>query len=161
MRITLIIVSILITFSVVILFILGRYSQKGQAPGLVSGSLTRCPEKLNCVCSEYIDDVDHYIEPIKNIQNIKMDYMPIVVATIQGMNGTLESATDNYIAATYTSSIFGFVDDFEIRIDQKRGILHFRSSSRVGYGDKGVNRKRVETFKESFRIEAEEANKAL
>ena len=156
MKISLIIVSILIAFSIALLFILGRYSQKGQAPGLVNGRLSRCSEKPNCVCSEYIDDVDHSIEPVTNIQNIEMDYMPIVVSTIQGMNGILQSVTDNYIAATFTSSIYGFVDDLEIRIDPNQGIMHFRSSSRVGYGDGGVNRKRVESFKKSFRKEVEE-----
>jgi uncharacterized protein (DUF1499 family) len=161
MKTTLIIASILIAFSIALLFILGKYSQKGQAPGLIKGSLSRCPEKLNCVCSEYIDDVDHYIEPVTDIKNMEMDSMPIAVSTIQGMNGVLQSARDNYIAATFTSSIFGFVDDLEIRRDPNQGIMHFRSSSRVGYGDGGVNRKRVELFKESFRKEAEEANKAL
>jgi len=87
--------------------------------------------------------------------------MPKVVSIIQSMNGVLQGEKDNYIAATFTSSIFGFVDDFEIRIDPNEGVLHFRSASRVGYGDGGVNRKRVELFKRLYRKEIEEANKSL
>lgn len=161
MKIALITVFILIVFSLALLFILGKYSQKGQAPGLVIGSLSRCSEKPNCVCSEYIDDVVHYIEPITNIQNIEMDNMLKVVSTIKNMNGVLQSANDNYIAVTFTSSIFGFVDDFEIRTDPNQGIMHFRSASRVGHGDGGVNRKRVELFKKLYRKEIKEANKTL
>ncbi len=161
MKIALITVFILIALAVALLFIVGKYSQKGQAPGLVNGSLSRCSAKPNCVCSEHIDDVGHYIEPVTNIQNREMDRMPKVVSIIQSMNGVLQGEKDNYIVATFTSSIFGFVDDFEIRIDPNEGVLHFRSASRVGYGDGGVNRKRVELFKKLYRKEIEEANKSL
>ena len=151
MKIALITASILIVLSIALLFFLGKYSQKGQARGLVNGSLSRCSEKPNCVCSEYLDDVSHYIEPVTDIQEKEMDGMNKVVSTIREMNGVLQSTEDNYIAATFTSSIFGFVDDLEIRIDPNRGIMHIRSASRVGYGDGGVNRKRVELLKKLYR----------
>ena len=44
------------------------------------------------------------------------------------------------------SKIFKFVDDVEIRHD-KANIWHIRSASRVGYSDRGVNRKRVEAIR--------------
>ena len=144
MKITLIIITILIALSISALFILGKYSQKGQAPGLVNGRLSKCSAKPNCVCSEYINDEVHYIEPLNNMQNMKMDKM---VSIIQEMNGVVQAAKDNYIAATFTSSIFRFVDDLEIRIDSTQGTIHFRSASRVGYDDSGVNKKRVELLK--------------
>jgi uncharacterized protein (DUF1499 family) len=143
MKLAFIIIIMVIGSSIVLLFILGKYSQKGQAPGLVNGSLSRCPEKPNCVCSEYKDDVDHYIEPITAHQND----MPKVVSTIIKLGGNIQIETDNYIAATFKSSIFGFVDDLEIRMDPIHGVMHFRSASRVGYDDMGVNRNRVESFK--------------
>lgn len=144
MKTILIIVTVLIVLFISFFFILGKYSQKGQAPGLVKGSLSKCSAKPNCVCSEYINDANHYIEPLSNMQNIKIDKM---VSIIQEMNGVVQTAKDSYIAATFTSSIFGFVDDLEIRIDSTQGTIHFRSASRVGYGDGGVNRNRVELFK--------------
>ncbi len=151
MKIGLITISVLIALSIASLFILGKYSQKGQAPGLVNGSLSRCSEKPNCVCSEHIDDVDHYIESVTDIQNFEKHDMTRVMSTIQDMNGVIRSEKDNYVAAIFTSSIFGFVDDFEIRTDPNQGsmqgTMHFRSASRVGYGDGGVNKKRVELFK--------------
>ena len=151
MKIALIIVSVLIALSIAFLFILGKHSQKGQASGLVNGSLSRCSEKPNCVCSEYRDDVDHYIEAVTDIQSLESLDMAIVVSTIQGMNGVIRSEKDNYVAAIFTSSIFGFVDDFEIRIDPNQGTMHFRSASRVGYSDGDVNKKRVELFKKLYK----------
>ena len=84
--------------------------------------------------------------------------MPRLVATIKDMGGIFQHAKDNYIPATFSSSIFGFVDDLEIRIDTNQRVMHFRSASRVGYGDGGVNRKRVELFKKLYRKQREEAN---
>ena len=152
MKIALITVSILIILAIALLFILGKYSQKGQAAGLVDGSLSRCSDKPNCVCSEYANDTGHYIEPVSDIQDMDDKVgMATVVSVIQEMNGSIHSMEDNYIAATFKSSIFGFVDDLEIRIDMNRSIMHIRSASRVGYGDGGVNARRVALFKQLFR----------
>jgi len=63
----------------------------------------------------------------------------------------ITSAQTDYIAATFTSRLFGFVDDLEIRIDTDAGLIHFRSASRVGRGDFSANRKRVELIQLRFR----------
>lgn len=57
---------------------------------------------------------------------------------------------DHYLAATFTSAIFRFVDDLELRIDPRQEVIHIRSASRVGRRDGGVNRRRVEKFKAQF-----------
>lgn len=150
MKKALIILSIAIGSFILLLLGLGKYSKKGQASGLVNGSLARCPNKPNCVCSEHKDDVDHYIEPVTIPKNSVIDDMPEVIATIKDMDGIMRNVTDNYLAATFTSSIFRYVDDFEIRIDPIHGVMHFRSAARVGHSDGGVNRKRVELFKKFY-----------
>jgi len=149
MKMPIIIISVIVTV-IVILFILGKYSQNKQAPGLANGILSRCSAKPNCVCSEYADDVDHYIDPIKLPQSIEIHDISIIAATIKDMGGILQHSKDNYIAATFSSSIFGFVDDLEIRIDPTQRFMHFRSASRVGYSDAGVNRKRIELLKKNI-----------
>lgn len=151
MKIALITVFILMASSIALLFFLGMYSQKGQALGLVNGSLSKCSETPNCVCSEYRDDVSHYIEPITDLPEGERHDLSSVVSIIEGMNGMVNRVEENYLAATFTSSIFGFVDDVEIRVDLRQGVIHFRSASRVGYGDGGVNRKRLELFKRLYK----------
>jgi uncharacterized protein (DUF1499 family) len=37
-----------------------------------------------------------------------------------------------------------FVDDVEFVFDDESKTIHFRSASRTGYGDLGVNRRRME-----------------
>ena len=61
----------------------------------------------------------------------------------------------DYLAATFTSSLFRFVDDLELRIDTGQKTIHLRSASRVGHGDGGVNRKRVEQLKNSFQLKSD------
>ena len=40
-----------------------------------------------------------------------------------------------------------FVDDLELTFDEKAGVLHVRSASRLGRRDFGVNRARVEALR--------------
>ena len=44
---------------------------------------------------------------------------------------------------TCRSRILGFVDDVVFFLDQEQRLIHFRSASRVGYSDLGVNRRRM------------------
>lgn len=50
----------------------------------------------------------------------------------------------DYLHAESTSQIWRFVDDVEFRYDSIAGAIQVRSASRLGKGDVGVNRKRVE-----------------
>jgi len=139
--ITLLLISLI---SVIYLFILGKKSASGEAPGLIENRLTKCPETPNCICSEYSDDVDHYIEPLRNAHNVNTSAFKVAV---ENLGGQVQMQTDTYIAATFASSLFAFVDDVEMRLDPQKGLVHFRSASRVGRSDLGVNQKRVEQIK--------------
>ena len=52
--------------------------------------------------------------------------------------------TGDYLHAESTSLIWRFVDDVEFRYDSVLGAIQVRSASRLGTGDLGANRKRVE-----------------
>ena len=49
-----------------------------------------------------------------------------------------------YIHAVFSSKLQRFKDDVEFYFDPSAQLVHFRSASRVGYSDWGVNRKRME-----------------
>jgi uncharacterized protein (DUF1499 family) len=74
------------------------------------------------------------------------------------IHATIINQQQHYIAATFTSKVFKFVDDFEIRIDAEEHQLHIRSASRIGYSDLGVNRRRVEQFRELFAAQQQAAS---
>jgi uncharacterized protein (DUF1499 family) len=58
---------------------------------------------------------------------------------------TVVEATERYLHAEARSRIFGFVDDLELLLEGDE--LAVRSASRVGYSDRGVNRRRVEALR--------------
>jgi uncharacterized protein (DUF1499 family) len=52
-----------------------------------------------------------------------------------------------YVYAEFRSKLLGFVDDLELLYDDKAGLFHVRSASRLGRRDFGVNRTRVEKLR--------------
>jgi len=56
----------------------------------------------------------------------------------------------DYLHVECRSAIFRFVDDMEFAFDAESRLLHFRSASRVGSFDWGVNRKRMEGIRRRF-----------
>jgi uncharacterized protein (DUF1499 family) len=59
----------------------------------------------------------------------------------------------DYIRFEFRSRVFRFVDDVELLWDPIRRELHFRSASRAGHSDMGVNRRRVDEIKRRLSIE--------
>jgi len=147
MKIVIIIIVTLIVLAILALIVLGQMSQSGEANGLVEAKLTKCPDKPNCICTEFVADVSHYIEPIGFSQSNAAEVLSRLKNSVREMGGSIQAETDNYLAATFSSSIFRFVDDLEIRIDTDQNMIHMRSASRVGYSDRGINKKRIEQLK--------------
>lgn len=148
-------IAVIILFSLAvafmgILFALGIVSKSGKPPGLIGGVLAQCSSKPNCVCSEQTGSASHTIDPINLSGQKGSDYMPIIKDVIRDMGGQINDESAGYLSSTFSSSLFGFVDDFEISIDENKRLIHIRSASRVGYSDAGVNRKRVESFKRLY-----------
>jgi uncharacterized protein (DUF1499 family) len=55
-----------------------------------------------------------------------------------------------YIHAECRSLLFRFVDDVELELDDDAKEIHFRSASRLGRKDFGVNRQRMEQIRGAF-----------
>ncbi|TVO77932.1 MAG: DUF1499 domain-containing protein [Sedimenticola selenatireducens] len=123
---------------------------RAKVAGLTDGILSQCPDKANCVCSEHMNDSRHYVEPISFTQNSPAYTLSLLHEVIQELGGTVQATSENYLAATFTSAIFRFVDDLEVRLDLADNVIHIRSASRVGYSDLGVNKKRVESLRALF-----------
>lgn len=148
-----IILIILITAIIAVLFYffyLGYKSQSGITPGLVNSKLSPCSDKPNCICTEYQEDESHYTDAIKITENDPIILTQIIENAIQKTGGIITSKKPDYFSATYTSSLFRYIDDFEIRIDNEKKLIHIRSASRVGHSDMGMNLKRIEKFKQAL-----------
>ncbi len=65
-------------------------------------------------------------------------------------HSTVVDSTDTYLKIECRSKIFSFVDDVEFEFDDGSKVIHFRSASRVGHYDFGVNRRRMEAVVREF-----------
>ena len=143
-----VIMAILLIVIIITLVIQGVNSRKGKAPGLIDGKLTKCSKKPNCVCSDVTNDDQHYISPLVLTHDSIRDKRSLIKDIINDMGGVLVLEKENYFSFNFTSALFGFVDDVEIRFDSNDRAIHFRSASRVGTSDLGENRKRIDKLKE-------------
>ena len=119
-----------------------KNAAKENSPGLIDGKLPPCSSKPNCVNSTADSDSEHYIAPLHSADLTPNDLQ----AAIESTGGVLVSIEDNLVTATYRSSLFGFIDDLLLQINEAN--IDVRSSSRVGYSDFNANRKRVERLRQ-------------
>ncbi|WP_018294832.1 DUF1499 domain-containing protein [Mariprofundus ferrooxydans] len=143
MKWVLIIVALLIGVGFIAYIWMAIQSQKEpDTLGLQQGLLRPCPDSPNCVCSEAFSQADkeHAIEPVQ----VGETTWERLKSRIIELGGVIKQDDGHYLHATFTSSLFHFVDDVELRLDSEQGLIQIRSASRVGRSDLGVNRKRVE-----------------
>jgi len=114
--------------------------------GTINNKLAACPNSPNCICSEFPEDEKHYSPPLTFVDNLEASKLK-AKKIINNMGAKITKEESNYIAATFSVSIFKFVDDFELRFDEAAQQIHIRSASRVGYSDLGENKRRVTKFK--------------
>ena len=117
--------------------------------GVKDGKLAPCPASPNCVSTQ-ANDAGHRIEPIRfeGTAAEAMAKLKQAIATLPRAAIVTESA--DYMHVECTSFLFRFVDDVEFWIDEANHTIHFRSASRVGHGDMGVNRARMEAIRGAF-----------
>ncbi|PSW07644.1 DUF1499 domain-containing protein [Photobacterium lipolyticum] len=107
-------------------------------------SMQPCREKPNCVST--LDERHEYQLAGFGLTETGINNWNLIEQLALSLPGaSLGSQKDGYIRVECRSSIFKFVDDFEVRLQDNRLIV--RSESRVGYSDFGVNRKRAELFR--------------
>lgn len=138
---------VLITLVIIVFFALGLYSETGDPAGLANGQLSPCPDKPNCVSSESAPSDSHSVAALGITPTMGDEPLLKVKEAVELLGGDVNFSDKQYMASTFTSEIFGFVDDVEFRVDQGSGLLHVRSASRVGYSDLNANRTRVEQIR--------------
>ncbi len=121
-------------------------SDKNKVETIVKAKLAKCPITPNCICSEFDDSNSHYLAPIPYSKQQSATIVSQAKQVIVDMGGEIITEQENHLVAEFTSSFFRFVDDFEVRKDDDTMKLHFRSASRLGISDFGVNKKRALAF---------------
>lgn len=105
--------------------------------------LAPCPSSPNCVSTQ-AQDQGHAIDPI-SYRKSRVEMKEALKEIIRSLPRTkLVGEDETYLHYEFTSLLMRFVDDVEFVFNDETKTIHFRSASRIGYGDLGTNRKRME-----------------
>ena len=122
-----------------------------------SADLAPCPDSPNCVSTKS-NDPDRTMAPLPYLTSGR-ESMDRLVAIVREMKrATIVSATPSYLHVEFRSALFRFVDDVEFALDDLARVIHFRSASRTGYYDFGVNRKRMKEISDRYLRATEKRN---
>jgi len=116
--------------------------------GLQDGPLRPCPDSPNCVCSEAHTqgDSQHAIDALQGDAALWQS----LAERLSALGGVIRQREGDYMHVTFTTPVFRYVDDVELRFDRTAGLIQIRSASRIGRSDFGVNRQRVERIRQAL-----------
>ncbi len=134
---------------------------QGTAPadlGVRDGRLKPPSATKNSVSSQAALYPDH---PQRNYAEIAplavQGSGPATLARIKVIVGNMAGASvvrsdAGYLCVQFTTRLLKFVDDSEFWFDPLNNVIQVRSASRLGRGDLGVNRKRVEAIRSALAV---------
>ena len=102
--------------------------------GIHQGQLSSCESPAHCARLEWERN-----DPVESLRELA----EVIQQTPR--SEIIEQRAD-YLHATASSQIFGFVDDLELYADSERSVLQARSVSRLGESDLGVNEQRLRSL---------------
>jgi uncharacterized protein (DUF1499 family) len=128
-----------------IVFVIAGCSKADSERTMVTDrSLQQCGDKPNCVSTR--DKRDDFQLTKFTLNEAGLSHWADIEQIALSLAGaSLAKKAQNYLHIECRSAIFGFVDDFELRLQGNEIIV--RSESRTGYSDFGVNRDRAEAFR--------------
>ena len=88
--------------------------------------------------------VSHCVREELNVKQIDSPFERVKSIVENSSRTKIVESDGDYLHAEVTSRIMKYVDDLEISFSPENNNLIIRSESRVGDGDFGVNRKRVD-----------------
>ncbi len=122
--------------------------------GVVEGRLSPCPASPNCVSTQ----AENARQPMAPIpwSGPPAAAIEVIANLVEAMpRARVVTKTDHYLHAEFTTLLFRFVDDVEFFVDETAGAIHYRSASRVGHSDLGVNRRRMERLARALMLRLE------
>ncbi|MDZ5711861.1 DUF1499 domain-containing protein [Jeotgalibacillus haloalkalitolerans] len=116
---------------------------------LENGKLLPLADKPNNVSTQ-TEDADKKLDPLP-YRGSKEESKKRLKSILESMEKVvIKNENDSMIYAIETSSFFKFKDDIDFLFSDEENVIHYRSASRTGYSDFGVNKKRMKTIRELY-----------
>ncbi len=112
--------------------------------------LAPCPRTPNCVSTQAPEGSSKRMDPIPYTGTLAQARRRMLQVLRDHPRTRIVQEDLDYLKAECRSRIFRFVDDVELLFDDGARQIHFRSASRLGRRDFGVNRERMETIRKAF-----------
>lgn len=141
-----------IIIAIITLLIIFMFIKNNNIPrniGVNKGSLAPMPNKPNAVSSQ-TDIMEKRVEPLKFRGDLDNSKKLIIESINEFKNMKIIKNEKNYLYVVFATEKMKYKDDVEFYFDEYKKIIHFRSASRVGYSDMGVNKKRYEEIKKAY-----------
>lgn len=126
--------------------------------GAQNGRLAECPESPNCV-STFVATPLHAMSPWPLAGDAAAAQIRLLTLIQEQPRTRVITVEPTYIHVEFRSLVWGFVDDVEFYLDEPAGLIHFRSAARLGHGDMGVNRTRMERLAAAWVVVSSEQSK--
>jgi len=117
--------------------------------GLVDGRLREIPNKDNAVSTQTMIE-GKKISPLPLKEDLPTSVKAMKEALVAYGDIKIIEEKSDYLYAVATTGTMKFHDDLEIYFDEAAGVVQYRSASRAGYSDMGLNRTRYEALKELY-----------
>lgn len=123
----------------------------GRPDAPIDGRLAACWSSPNCVSSQ-ADPADrrHHVQPLPlaGDPGVALERMRDVLLALPGAHDLQVAGHHLRVACDTPSGLY--TDDVDVLLVPGEGVIHVRSSSRIGYGDMGVNRARIEQLRQAW-----------
>ena len=149
MKVILIASAIVVTIIAVVIFMLWKNTTIPSGLGVHNEKMAPLPTSPNAVSSQTTDE-EKKVTPFSFKGDIQETKEAIKQALLAYKNIEIYAEDQNYIHAISTTSTMKYHDDLEFYFDEQAGLVHFRSASRVGYSDMGLNRERYNRLKNLY-----------
>ena len=120
--------------------------------------VTLTPYKVNATTNDLPDCVviTHCVREDFKVNDIENAFKKATKIVSETARTKIVEKTDSYIHAEAKTKWRRYTDDLLLKAIPEKGIIQVRSESRVGVGDNGVNKKRVDDF--AYRLMTERDN---
>lgn len=141
--------GVIVAMGVIVIYMVVKNNLTPKNLGVNNGKLSKMPNKPNAVSSQ-TDDKDKKVEVLEFKENLEDSKEHVIMAIKTYGNAKIIKNENNYIYAVFTTGKMKYHADVEFYFDESEKLIQFRSASRIGYSDMGLNRERYNKLIEVY-----------
>ena len=145
------IVAAIVTGIIILIVVLAAHKNNAIPAniGVKDGVLAPLPDSPNAVSSQ-TDQKEKRVDPLPFSGDLEQTKTRVKIAVAEFGGALILTENPDYLHVVFTVPVIPFKDDVEFFFSEKDNQVHYRSASRVGYSDLGVNRKRYMRLKSLY-----------